>query len=117
MCQVLYAIARVQHSRSHARPHRSKVLRYLYSSLITPPTVFDYDLESGDRAVKKVQPVLGGYDPGKYVTRRLWATAGDGVKVCVYALEAQVWFVAVRLFGRVRLDLVALALIVSVYVW
>jgi hypothetical protein len=33
------------------------------------------------RAVKKVQPVLGGFDKSKYLTERLWATAPDGVKV------------------------------------
>ena len=56
-------------------------MRYTYSSLITPRTVLDYDLKTGERAVKKIQPVLGGYDPKNYVTKRFWATAEDGVKV------------------------------------
>lgn len=56
-------------------------LRYTYTSMITPATVIDLDLDTGQRHVRKVQPVLGGYDPDAYVTRRLWATAGDGSRV------------------------------------
>lgn len=56
-------------------------LRYTYTSMVTPPTVIDLDLNTGERHVRKVQPVLGGYDPGDYVTRRLWATADDGTQV------------------------------------
>ena len=36
---------------------------------------------AGCRAVKKVQPVLGGFDKDSYKTDRLWATAPDGTKV------------------------------------
>ena len=56
-------------------------LRFTYTSLTTPATVIDLDLETGVRHVRKVQPVLGGYDPGQYVSRRLWATADDGTEV------------------------------------
>jgi len=56
-------------------------LRHSYTSLVTPPTVVDVDLATGDRVVRKVQPVLGGYDPSRYVSRRLWATADDGTRV------------------------------------
>ena len=56
-------------------------LRFTYSSLVTPATVIDLDLDSDERHVRKVQPVLGGYDPADYVSRRLWATADDGVRV------------------------------------
>jgi oligopeptidase B len=56
-------------------------LRHTYTSLVTPPTVVDVDLRTGDRIVRKVQPVLGGYDPSQYVSRRLWATADDGTRV------------------------------------
>jgi len=56
-------------------------LRHSYTSLVTPPTVVDVDLTTGDRHVRKVQAVLGGYDPEQYVSRRLWATADDGTQV------------------------------------
>lgn len=57
------------------------LIRFGYTSLITPSTVVDLDLTTGERVVRKVQPVLGGYDPANYVTSRLWATADDGVQV------------------------------------
>lgn len=56
-------------------------LRFTYTSMITPSTVIDLDLETDTRHVRKVQPVLGGYDPEDYVTSRLWATADDGTKI------------------------------------
>jgi len=56
-------------------------LRFGYSSLVTPHSVYDYDMESRTRELKKRQPVLGGYDPDRYQTARLWATAPDGVQV------------------------------------
>ena len=57
------------------------VYRFGYQSLVTPRSVFDYDLEARTRVLKKQQPVLGGYDPSQYETGRLWATAPDGVQV------------------------------------
>jgi oligopeptidase B len=59
------------------------VLRYGYTSMVTPSSVFDVDLDTGDRLLRKQQPVLGGYDPGEYVTSRLWATAEDGTSIPV----------------------------------
>ncbi len=59
----------------------SGLLRFHYTSLTTPDTVYDYNMKTGQRAVKKVQPVLGGFDQTKYKTERLWATATDGTQV------------------------------------
>lgn len=59
------------------------ILRFHYTSLTTPDTVIDYNMQTGERAIKKVQPVLGGFDSGKYKTERIWATAPDGIKVPV----------------------------------
>src|SRR5258708_6625517 len=59
------------------------VMRYGYTSMVTPSSVFDYDMDTRERVLLKQQPVLGGYDASKYVTERLWATAPDGVKVPV----------------------------------
>jgi len=57
-------------------------LRYSYTSLTTPATTYELDTSTGERRLLKRQPVLG-YDPAKYVTERLWATARDGTRVPV----------------------------------
>ena len=59
----------------------SKRFRYNYQSLITPSSVFDYDTTSGESLLLKRDEVLGGYDPRRYASEQLWATARDGVKV------------------------------------
>lgn len=56
-------------------------IRLLYTSFTTPPSVYDDDLHTGERVLLKQQPVLGGYDPADYESRRLWATAADGTEV------------------------------------
>ena len=59
------------------------VMRFGYTSLVTPESVFDYDLVSHRRRLLKQQPVLGGYDPTRYTTERLWAESHDGTRVPV----------------------------------
>jgi oligopeptidase B len=59
----------------------SHTVRYSYTSLVTPNSVYEYDLRSGQRTLLKQQPVLGGYDSSTYKTERVWATATDGTKV------------------------------------
>ena len=61
----------------------SRVLRFSYSSLVTPATMFDYDMTTRERTVKKQQEVLGGYDSAKYGVERRMARARDGVMVPV----------------------------------
>ncbi len=60
----------------------SKV-RYLYSSLRTPNSVYEYDLATGERTLLKRDEVLGGFDPANYVVERVWAPARDGVQIPV----------------------------------
>lgn len=55
--------------------------RYSYQSLVTPPSVFDYDMEARRSMLRKEQPVLGGYDRAQYASERVFATAQDGVRV------------------------------------
>jgi oligopeptidase B len=57
------------------------VFRYQYTSMITPQSISDYDMDTHKSTLLKQQEVLGGYDPTQYVSERLWATARDGVKV------------------------------------
>jgi oligopeptidase B len=59
----------------------STTLRYEYTSLVTPRSVFDLDLGTGDLALRKRQPVLGDFDSGRYRTERRWARADDGTEV------------------------------------
>ncbi|WP_089921018.1 S9 family peptidase [Chitinophaga rupis] len=59
----------------------TKELRYSYTSMTTPASTYDYNMETRKSELKKRQEVLGGYDPKDYVTERLYATAKDGVKV------------------------------------
>ncbi len=60
-----------------------RVLRYSYSSLTTPVSIYEYDLDRGTRTLLKREPVQGGYDPADYVTEFLWAPARDGVRIPV----------------------------------
>jgi oligopeptidase B len=59
----------------------SRLLRYGYQSLVTPSSVYDYDMEAGTSTLLKRDEVLGGFDPSRYASERLWATARDGAKV------------------------------------
>jgi oligopeptidase B len=61
--------------------YNSSTLRYSYTSLTTPASVYDYNLVSKDKKLMKQQEVLGGYDVKQYVTERLNATAADGTKI------------------------------------
>jgi len=54
------------------------ILRFSYTSLVTPPSIFDLDLSSGERTLMKQQEVVGGYDPSQYVSERLEINARDG---------------------------------------
>src|SRR5262249_22497647 len=55
--------------------------RYRYQSLVTPSSVYDYDINTGKSTLQKRTEVLGGYDPEQYVSERIYATATDGVRI------------------------------------
>ncbi len=55
--------------------------RYVYQSLVTPNSVYDYDMNAKTSTLLKRTEVLGGFDPANYKSERIWATAKDGVKV------------------------------------
>ena len=57
------------------------VYRLSYASLVTPRSVYDYHLATGELTLRKQEPVLGGYDPAQYEQHREWATAPDGARV------------------------------------
>ncbi len=60
---------------------QSNAYRFSYQSFTTPNSVYDYDVTTRQRELKKRQPVLGGYDPSLYESERIEATAPDGTKV------------------------------------
>ena len=62
-------------------------IRFTYSSMTTPVRVYDYDLESRARTLRKEQEVPSGHDPAAYVTRRIFAPADDGETVPVSILH------------------------------
>ncbi len=59
----------------------TKTLRFNYTSFTTPHSVFDYDMETNQRELKKEIEVLGGYDRSQYQSEWLVATSADGTKV------------------------------------
>jgi oligopeptidase B len=61
----------------------TSTVRFLYASLVTPRSVYDYDMDSRTRELKKQYAVLGGYDPANYASERVFAVAPDGVRVPV----------------------------------
>ena len=56
-------------------------LRYVYSSLKTPQSVFEYDMSERSHALLKQDKVLGGFDPSQYRMERQWATSRDGERI------------------------------------
>ena len=59
------------------------IVRYEYSSLTTPDTIYDYDIQTGEQQLMKRTPVLGDFNPSQYRTELVWATARDGAKIPV----------------------------------
>lgn len=59
----------------------TETLRFSYTSMTTPPSVFEYNMETKERELLKEKEVLGGFDKANYVAERIWVTARDGAKV------------------------------------
>ena len=69
-------------------PHINRVFnttkyRYAYQSLVTPGSVFEYDVETGESTLLKQIEVPGGFDRKQYHSERIWAPAADGSRVPV----------------------------------
>ena len=63
------------------REFNTSVVRYGYNSLVTPFSVFDYDMNTGKSTLLKETEVPGGFDRTKYTSERVFATASDGTKI------------------------------------
>ena len=62
---------------------RHRPLRYAYSSLTTPTTIYDYNVRTGEKILLKRDPVVGSFDPANYRTEFLFAPARDGTRIPV----------------------------------
>ena len=65
------------------REFGTRVFRYSYTSLVSPASVYEYDVETGGTILLKQQNVPGGFDPVNYASERLWIPATDGVQIPV----------------------------------
>ena len=65
------------------REFSTTVFRYSYQSLVSPASVFEYDIASATSTLLKMQEVPGGFDPALYASERVMITAADGVQVPV----------------------------------
>ncbi len=63
------------------REYNTSVVRYNYESLVTPESVFEYDMNTGKSTLLKQTEVPGGFDRGNYQSERVFATASDGTKI------------------------------------
>ncbi len=61
--------------------YATDTLRFQYQSFVTPSSVYDYNMDTRERILRKQTPVLGGYDPTQYVSERIEATASDGTHI------------------------------------
>jgi oligopeptidase B len=61
--------------------YHTPLLRFVFSSLKTPMSVFEYNMETHEKTLLKQQEVVGGYNPEEYITERLFAHTSDGEKV------------------------------------
>jgi oligopeptidase B len=59
----------------------TNLLRFGYNSLVSPSSVYDYDMVTRQKTLLKQQEVVGGHDPSDYHSERIWAKAADGVLV------------------------------------
>ena len=60
--------------------YETSTFRYAYQSMITPSSIYDYDMDGRTSTLLKRTEVLGGYDPAQYETERVWAKATDGAR-------------------------------------
>jgi len=74
----------------------TQTLRFGYTSLTTPNSIFDYDMATREKTLLKQEEVLGGFDSAKYTTERLYAPAADGTEVPI----SVVWRKGIEKNGR-----------------
>ena len=87
--------------------------RYNYQSLVTPGSVYDYDMQSKTSTLLKRTEVLGGFDAANYRSERIWATAKDGARIPISVVYRKgvdprrknpMWLTAYGSYGSVTQD-------------
>ena len=68
-------------SLTNNREYATQVIRYGYNSLVTPYSIFDYDMNTGKSTLLKETEVPGGFNRANYKSERVFATASDGTKI------------------------------------
>ncbi len=63
------------------RDPETTTLRFHFSSMATPSSIYDYDMATRERTLLKREEVLGDFDPARYETLRVMATAVDGARI------------------------------------
>ena len=74
------------------REYDTTKFRYSYQSFITPQSIYEYDMATGDATLLKRKEVPGGYDPSRYKVEQLYAAASDGTRIpisIVYLKDAK----------------------------
>jgi oligopeptidase B len=61
--------------------YKTEILRFMYTSLVTPNSVIDYDVKKKTWTVVKQDEIPSGYDASQYVSERAYATASDGTQI------------------------------------
>jgi oligopeptidase B len=74
----------------------TRVVRFGYQSLVTPSSIFDYDMDAKTRVLRKQTDVPGGFDKANYKSERIFATAADGTKIPISIVYRK----STRLDGR-----------------
>ncbi len=59
----------------------SEILRFYYESMVTPYSIYDFNMKTKERIVKKRQQIIGGYDPDNYHSERIFAKTDDGISI------------------------------------
>jgi oligopeptidase B len=67
--------------------HATSTLRFTYASPATPERVYDYDMVTRERILRKEQEIPSGHDPSAYIVRRLFAASHDGERVPISLLQ------------------------------
>jgi oligopeptidase B len=81
--------ATYEFSEGYNPEFNTHILRFNYTSFLTPHSVFDYDMQSNQRELKKEIEVLGGYDKTQYQSEWLMATAEDGTQIPISIVYKQ----------------------------
>lgn len=68
-------------SSSQNHEFKTRTFRFEYTSLVTPDSVYDLDLNTLEKRLLKREVVLSGYDPSRFTSQRVWATASDGTRI------------------------------------